>query len=207
MEGKNVELKLADVKRNCFESRLKVWLIQKSLGQIHDTWFRITRMAERELASKVPLFEEGTRQLMLRSKVRDLIKIVLSRNDEKDIKFFAELGEEVDLLSNVSNESFKRILPMLLSRDKDLGYLRGTIVRNSEDLRELYEKCKVNHRELLSELAGDVRCPLDIFVEIVNSCKEKDKFSSLEYGVVRRLEERLRNKEIVVSWTGGIKCK
>jgi hypothetical protein len=198
-----MELKLADVLRCKFEKKLKTWLIQKALGQDRG-WFRITRMARNELASKVSSFEEGTRQLMLRSKVRDLITIVLDRNNEKDIKYYAELGDNVDLLGSVPDEIFKPLIPTLLNRTDSLNYLNSKIITGTEDLRELYARCTVDHRELLTHIIADPRCPIDIFVEAVNTIKKDDKLSGLEYGVVRKLEELLRERKVVISWVGGI---
>jgi len=201
-----MRLKSVDVNRVSFEKKLKTWLIQRSLGQIQDSWFSTSWGAQRALQDKVPAFEEGTRQLMLRSKIGDLTKLVLALNNPKDVAYYAELGDDVDTLSYVSDEAFKAVIPTLLARANDLRYLGTKVVGNTDadKIRDLYERCKVEHRELLSAVIGDARCPLDIFVDVINALKKDDKFNSLTSEVIRRLEEHLRNRDVVVSWKGGL---
>lgn len=195
-------LKLKDVKKLSFETWLKTYLLKQSMmsDKERDRWCEITPRAEDLFKTKVQTLQEATIQLILRSNFYALIKSLVTRGKEEDLRVVAELGgsEGLRALTFVQREQLRPVISLLVTRTDEFGSsLSEHIVESAEDLRDLYERVKDKHKEVVSKIAEDKRCPADVFVEIVNQ-KIKEPGLSISPDALENLEAKLGKGEIEV---------
>ena len=202
-----MEFKLTEIKRVRFEDTLKTYLFQQVLlpEREQDSYFRLTRCARRELEIRVAGFSLATKQLILRCAWTDLISMVMRLKDLEDAVYMAEIGTKLDTLYYTSDENIKAVTHLLLKRQLTLpSGILDMIVKNYDDLYDLYLKARDGHQELLPTIIESDKCSPDLFVEIVNRRITDDKIL-LNYRTLSRLEALLKEKKISILRTPNLK--
>ena len=194
-----MKFNLAEVKQVQFEDRLKAFLMTRMFEKSsYANQFRLTWGAKSEIDARVRGFSEGTLQLILRSDISDLIKIVIKMNRPQDIIYLAENGICIESLSYASEESINLVIPILMNRTEKLpSFVIDRLIKNETYLDALYMKIKDTHKEVLPEIVENEKCSPELFVEIVNK-KIKDPEVILGYRMGDRLEKLLSEGKIEV---------